>query len=79
MGNSFGKNLTALMRSKNLSGRKLAEDLSVPYRTVQEWIGPGTRMPRDADIIRRLAAYFKCSTHFLLFGEEDLEALSEKF
>ena len=72
---SFGKNLSELMKTRNLSGRKLAEDLMVPYRTVQEWIGPGSRMPRDSENIRKLAEYFQCSTHFLLFGVEDPRSL----
>ena len=71
MKNNFGKTLSQLMKEKRISGRSLAKGLSVPYRTIQEWAGPGSRMPRDPDTIRQMAEFFSVSTHYLLFGEED--------
>lgn len=79
---SFGENLQELMRKRNLSSKELALALSVPVRTVSEWIGSGGRTPRDLSALKKLADYFRCSIHFLLFGEEDpknsINALLEK-
>ena len=67
----FGTTLNELMQNRKLSSRALAELLGVPYRTVQEWIGPGNRIPRDPGVLKKLAEHFQCSVHYLLFGVED--------
>ena len=67
----FGENLQKLMSERNLSGRDLAKQLRIPYKTLQDWIGPGARMPRDPEILKKLAKYFNRSVHWILFGEED--------
>ena len=71
MGQTFGENLKRLMIEKNLSAPKLAKAINCPPKTVQEWLGPHGRVPRDLDALKKLAEYFECSTHSLLFGEED--------
>jgi hypothetical protein len=32
-------------------------------------------MPRDPQVLKKLAEYFDCSVYFLLFGEEDPKSL----
>lgn len=71
MATAFGENLQRLMQKRNLTGRALARELDLPYKTVQEWVGPSGRIPRDPDTLKRVAQFFDCSIHFLLFGEED--------
>jgi transcriptional regulator with XRE-family HTH domain len=72
---SFGRNLESLMQEKNLSTRTLAKNINLPYKTVQEWLGANFRMPRDPQVLKKLAEYFDCSVYFLLFGEEDPKSL----
>lgn len=72
---SFGQTLQALMEERRVTGRELAAAISVPYKTIQEWLGSKARMPRDPEALRRLAEFFECSVHFLLFGEEDPRSL----
>lgn len=67
----FGENLKNLMSLRNLTVAKLARDLKIPQKTVYDWCGSGGRTPRDLELIKRLATYLDCSTHALLFGEED--------
>ncbi|WP_413944428.1 helix-turn-helix domain-containing protein [Bdellovibrio sp. HCB-162] len=69
--NIFGNTLKALLGQKRLTAKDLSRDLSIPYRTVQEWIGNDERIPREAETIKALANYFGVSTHYLLFGERD--------
>jgi len=72
MTTTFGKILERLMRQRKITGKALARELGVPYRTVQEWIGGGGRkMPRDPDVLKEIARYFQVSVHFLLYGYED--------
>jgi transcriptional regulator with XRE-family HTH domain len=68
---SFGENLENLMADKNVSISKLAKDIDVSAKTVQEWVGKTGRVPRNLDSIKKLSEYFDVSVHFLLFGEED--------
>ena len=68
---SFGENLQELMDHHRISVRELAKELEVSPRTVQEWVGSGGRTPRDLVAVRRLAARFGCTIHFLLYGEEE--------
>lgn len=71
MSKNFGEVLQALLLERNLSVRKLAKDISLPHKTVNEWIGNFARMPREPEVVRKIADYFNVSVHFLLFGEED--------
>lgn len=71
MAKSFGENLKELMVSRRITQRELSEALDVPVKTVQEWVGSGARTPRNLDSLKKLANYFGCSLHFLLYGEED--------
>lgn len=69
---SFGQILEQLMKERRLAPKHIAKELGVPLRTVQEWIGTGARkMPRDPDVLKDLATYFKVSVHYLLYGYED--------
>jgi len=68
---TFGENLKALMEAHRLSVSELAKGLGESPKTVQEWVGSGGRTPRKLEAIRKLADYFECSIHFLLYGEED--------
>lgn len=63
------------MDERNLSVAQLAKAINCPAKTVQEWLGPSGRVPRDLDVLKRLAEFFGCSTHFMLFGEEDPRSL----
>src|ERR1700692_4880246 len=71
MSNMFGAGLKKMMVERNLSVSKLAKAINCPTKTVQEWLGPHGRIPRDLNVIKRLSEYFNCSTHTLLFGEAD--------
>jgi transcriptional regulator with XRE-family HTH domain len=71
MGDSFGNNLKSLMASRGVSASKVAKAIGVSPKTIHEWLGNDGRVPRDLNVIRKLAEYFGCSTHFLLFAEED--------
>lgn len=75
MESNFGHTLQALMDERRTSGRELAAAIDVPYKTIQEWLGSKSRMPRDPEALRRLAEFFGCSVHYLLFGEEDPHGL----
>ena len=59
------------MAEHKISGRELARQAGIPYKTLQEWIGPGGRMPHDPEAIRKIAKALRCSVHMLLYGEED--------
>ncbi|WP_041577345.1 helix-turn-helix domain-containing protein [Bdellovibrio bacteriovorus] len=69
--NIFGNTLKTLLSQKSLTAKDLSRDLNIPYRTVQEWLGAGGRIPREAETIKSLSNYFGISTHYLLFGEQD--------
>ena len=75
MKQNFGDILHSLMKKGKISGRSLAKEIGVSYKTLQEWLGPGARMPRDPEVLKRVSDYFKVSVHFLLFGEEDQRSL----
>lgn len=71
MNKNFGEVLQQLMKERNLSVSQLSKSINCPGKTIQEWLGPHGRVPRDLEVLKRLAVYFNCSTHQLLFGEED--------
>jgi hypothetical protein len=74
---SFGENLSYLMKERRVSAKKLSQDLSLPYKSVQDWLAhSGTkRIPRDPYALKKLSEYFNCSIEFLLFGEEPLKTV----
>lgn len=74
-GNEFGVNLALMLKGRKITGKKLAEELGVSYKTVQEWIGPNGRVPRNPDSIKKLAQYLGITTHRLLFGEDDPQSI----
>jgi len=72
---SFGQNLTRLLKAKNLSVREFAKTIEEPVATVNEWCGSTDRIPRSADVIKKIADFFSVTTHELLFGEADPRSL----
>lgn len=75
MSKTFGEVLKQLMTDKNLSVSQLAKIINCPAKTVQEWLGPHGRIPRDLEVLKKLSDYFRCSIHFLLYGQEDPRSL----
>lgn len=71
----FGEILKGLMANKGISASAMARAIGVSAKTVHEWLGSDGRVPRDLDAVKKLADYFNCSTHYLLFGEEDPHSL----
>jgi len=71
MKKTFGEILETLMKEERVSIRQLSSELNVSSKSVQEWVGANGRMPRNPEVLKKIASYFKCSVHFLLFGEED--------
>ena len=71
MSKSFGEVIKQLMKEKNLSVSQLAKAINCPAKTVQEWLGPHGRMPRDPKHLKTLAEHFNISVHHLLYGEDD--------
>lgn len=76
MGRTFSENLKVLCEQKGISLSQLARAIKVPYKTVAFWVGGNSLTPRDPSILTKLGKYFGCSTHFLLFGEEDAHYLT---
>lgn len=76
---NFGVNLKELMKAKRVSPGDLAKELGLPYKTVQDWLASGDRMPRNPEVIRKISQFFGCSIEFLLFGEESKPAIEELF
>lgn len=75
MKRNFGDILHGLMKRDRISGRSLAKEIDIPYKTLQEWLGPGARMPRDPDVLKKVSDFFNVSIHYLLFGEEDQRSI----
>lgn len=71
MSTEFSENLKKLIHEKGVTSKQLAHDLVLPYRTIREWLSSKGRIPREPNVIKKLAEYFSVSTHRLLFGEED--------
>ena len=69
--NKFGITLKKLMSRDRVSVAELAKAIGEPQKTIQEWVGERGRSPRDLNCIPKLAQFFRVSTHYLLFGEED--------
>lgn len=79
MKRNFGEILHSLMKERRISGRSLAKEIGVPYKKLQEWLGPGARMPRDPEVLKKVSDYFNVTIHFLLFGEEEPRSLIGEF
>ena len=62
--NYFGKTLKMLREEKNISQRKLGEDLGVVNQTISFW-ETGSREP-DLDTLIEIAEYFDVNIDFLL-------------
>lgn len=71
----FGEILKELMAGKGISASAMARAIGVSAKTVHEWLGAEGRVPRDLDAVKHLGEYFNCSTHYLLFGEEDPKSI----
>lgn len=72
---TFGVTLENLMKQRPISARALSKKINISYKTIQEWLGRDARMPRDPNVLKKLAEFFDCSVHFLLFGTEDSKSL----
>ena len=73
----FGNNLRQLLKENKLSVKEFAEKLDMPIKTVTEWSAKG-RLPRDLNVIKKIASILNWSTHRVLFGEEDPKGLIEE-
>lgn len=62
--NTFGINLKTLRQLKNISQRKLGDDLNVCNQTISFWEN-GSREP-DLDTLIQIAEYFDVSLDSLL-------------
>ena len=71
MAKTFGENLESLMREKRFSVSIIAKELKLPAKTIHEWVGKDGRMPRNPDVLKRLADVLNVTVYFLLYGEED--------
>ena len=76
---SFGINLKELMKNKRVAPGELARELQVPYKTVQDWLASGNRMPRSPEVLKKISNYFGCSIEFLLFGEDSAPNIEQLF
>jgi hypothetical protein len=54
--------------------RELAEAIGQPQKSVQEWV-TNDRLPRDLSVVKKMAEALRCSTHRVLFGEDDAASL----
>jgi transcriptional regulator with XRE-family HTH domain len=79
---TFGEVLRELMLRDRVSVAEIARAIGEPAKTVQEWVGPRGRTPRDLSKLPKLAEFFHVSVHHLLTGQEDprsgLEGLLDK-
>ena len=66
--NKFSEKLKELRKDKDLSQKKLANDLNVDQRSISNW-EKGIREP-DFNTLIRIAKYFDVKTDYLL-GLED--------
>lgn len=71
MSDGFGQTLEKLMSSREVTASQLARKIGEPVKSVHEWIGPNGRMPRNPQVLKKLAEFFNVSVHFLLFAEDD--------
>ena len=62
--NFFGKTLKSLRLEKNISQKKLGDDLGVVNQTISFWEN-GTREP-DLDMILKISKYFDVSVDYLI-------------
>ncbi len=65
--NTFGINLKTLRQLKNISQRKLGDDLNVCNQTISFWEN-GSREP-DLDTLIQIAEYFDVSLDSLLLDK----------
>jgi len=64
----FIKNLSELIKERQISLRQLEKELKINHSTLSRWLN-GKTMPQ-ADCLVKIADYFDCTTDFLL-GRED--------
>ena len=62
--NFFGKTLKSLRLEKQISQRKLGEDLGVVNQTISFWES-GSREP-DLDMLLKISKYFDVSVDYLI-------------
>lgn len=60
---------TALLEESKVSLREISKQTKVPVSSLSEW-KKNNRNP-NAEHVARVADFFGCSVHYLLFGNED--------
>lgn len=68
---SFGTRLETLCEREGISANELSRRITVSRKTVHEWVGSSGRMPRDPMHIKKLCEFFKVSSSWLLWGEDE--------
>lgn len=68
----FYKRLRAMMQDKGVTITDLAEDLGLPYSTVQPWFVKKSRLP--ADVLCAIADRFSVSVEYLATGKSTVHA-----
>lgn len=71
---TFYERLQALMNSKQLTQKQLADDLSIRQNTISDWKNKGN-LPQGETAIK-IAQYFNVSLDYLLTGEDKNKELS---
>ena len=66
--NSFAKNLTELMKEKNVSQVKLAKHLKVGQQTISKYMN--NKIEPRLDAVIKIAAFFEVTVDYLL-GAKD--------
>lgn len=68
---NLGKRIREIQLSQNLSIKKFAEKIGVPYRTIQDYMLKD-KSKRRLDILRKIADTFNVNFNWLLNGEGDM-------
>ena len=69
----IGKTLKELMHEKRFNLTQLSKAAGVPTSTLNEWLT--NRTPRNPIQVKKVALTLKVSLHYLLFAEEEPEAV----
>lgn len=75
----FGTQLEKLCRERGISINELARRLSISSKTVHEWVGKSSRLPRNPEHLKKLSEFFSVSLEYLLFGKECDRIFSDSF
>ena len=67
----FAKNLSNLMKERNITRKNLSEELNIKYSTLCEWL-KGTMMPRS-EALDLITEYFQITSAELFSTEDELK------